>query len=71
MTAVLVGSQTYARRWVHYKMMKSVECGNGLLAIHINCVRDKSGQTKVAGPNPLDYLGIQVSADGGTGTPTI
>jgi hypothetical protein len=71
MTAVLVGSQTYARRWVHYEMIKSIERGNGLLAIHINSVRDKTGQTKVAGPNPPDYLGIQVSADGGTGTPTI
>lgn len=71
MTAVLIGSQTYARRWVHYEVMKSIERGNGLLAIHINSVRDKSGQTKVAGPNPLDYLGIEVSTDGATGTPTM
>lgn len=27
-TAVLIGSKTYASRWVHYEMMKSTKCGN-------------------------------------------
>ncbi len=70
-TAVLVGSQTYTRRWVHYEIMKSIERGNKLLAIHINGVRDKSGQTRASGPNPFEHLGIQVSEDGCTATPTM
>ena len=30
-TVVLIGSQTYARRWVHYEIMKSIERGNAVL----------------------------------------
>src|SRR5260221_2987380 len=35
-TAILVGSQTYARRWVRYEIMKSVERGNKVIGIQIN-----------------------------------
>ena len=49
-TAVLVGSQTYARRWVRYEIMKSVEKGNVMLGVHINGIKGKDGQTKALGP---------------------
>jgi len=48
-TAVLVGSQTYARRWVHYEIMKSLERGNKLVGVHINGIPDKNRQTKGLG----------------------
>lgn len=69
-TAVLIGSQTYARRWVRYEMMKSVERGNMLLGIHINSIIGKDQKTKPLGPNPYDYLGLQISDNGKTGKPT-
>lgn len=70
-TVVLIGSQTYARRWVRYEIMKSIERGNTVLGIHINGIRDRFGQVQAQGPSPFDYLGLQISADGGFGTPTV
>ena len=70
-TVVLIGSQTYARRWVKYEIMKSIERGNVVLGIHINGIRDRQGTTRAQGPSPFDYLGLQVSPDGRTGTPTV
>lgn len=63
-TAVLIGSETYSRRWVRYEIMKSLEKGNLLLGIHINNIKDKNGNTKSIGPNPFDYLAISFSDDG-------
>lgn len=68
-TVVLVGSHTYARRWVRYEIMKSVEKGNVMLGVHINGIKGKDGQTKVNGPNPFDHLGISTSQDGRTASP--
>lgn len=70
-TAVLIGSNTYARRWVHYEIMKSIERGNSVIGVHINAIRGKDGQVKALGPNPFDYLGLRISTDGVRGTPTI
>jgi hypothetical protein len=69
-TAVLIGSETYARRWVRYELMKSVERGNRLVGIHINGIAGKDRKTKPNGPNPFDYLGLQISDDGRKGKPT-
>lgn len=69
-TAVLVGSQTFARRWVRYEIMKSLEKGNSLLAIHINAIPGKDKLTKPLGPNPFEYLGLVISNDGVTARPT-
>lgn len=69
-TAVLIGSQTYARRWVRYEIMKSIEYGNSLLGIHINSIGDKHGGSKPLGPNPFNNLGLAISSDGLIGTPT-
>lgn len=70
-TAVLIGSQTYARRWVRYELIKSLARGNLLLGIHINSIRGKDQKTKALGPNPLEHLGIQISADGKVGHPIV
>jgi hypothetical protein len=55
-TIVLIGSETYARRWVLYEVDQSHAEGMGLLGIHINAIRDQAGRTKPNGPNPLDYV---------------
>jgi hypothetical protein len=63
-TAVLIGSQTYARRWVRYEIFKSLKRGNRMFGVHINGIKDKNSQTKDCGPNPFEYLAIQYSSDG-------
>ena len=70
-TAVLIGSETYARRWVRYEIMKSLERGNNVIGVHINGIQCRNKQTKSLGPNPFDYLGLQISLDGEYGTPTV
>lgn len=59
-TAVLIGSNTYSRRWVKYEICKSFERGNGILGIHINKIPDKNQETYKKGPNPFEYLGFRV-----------
>lgn len=63
-TTVLIGSETYARRWVRYEIIKSLMKGNQILGVHINGVKGKNGKTKRTGPNPFVYLGYQYSNDG-------
>ena len=69
-TAVLVGSHTWYRRWVRYEIMKSVERGNRVLGIHINSIPGKDQKTKALGPDPFNNLGLQISDDLKTGKPT-
>jgi MTH538 TIR-like domain (DUF1863) len=58
-TCVLVGAHTWENRWVRYEIARSLERGNGLLAVRINGIADpKTGQTTVSGWNPLAYVGI-------------
>lgn len=64
-TCVLIGSETYTRRWVRYEIMKSFESNKGILGVGINWIKDKHQQTKFwPGENPFDYLGLEVSNDG-------
>ena len=37
----VIGSHTWARRWVRYEIMKSIERGNFLLGVHINSITGK------------------------------
>lgn len=70
-TAVLIGTSTYSRRWVRYEIMKSVQRGNRVLGIHINSIAGKDTLTKPLGPDPLKYLGLQISDDGKTASPVV
>lgn len=67
-TCVLVGSETYARPWVRYEILKSYRRGNALRVVHINSIKGKDELTKPQGPNPLRYVGVSFSDDGRTGT---
>jgi hypothetical protein len=67
-TCILIGSQTYARRWVRYEIMKSFKRGNSIFGIHINSIAGKDRRTKTPGVNPLEYLGITFSESGLTAT---
>ncbi|MBL0112520.1 MAG: TIR domain-containing protein [Saprospiraceae bacterium] len=68
-TCILIGSDTYSRRWVRYEIFRSFHSLNHLFAVHINSIRDKDRNFKTNGPNPLNYAGIHVSSDGITVQP--
>jgi hypothetical protein len=63
-TAVLIGTETYARPWVRYEIAKSFMRGNGMLGIQIHNQADAQRNTCVAGPNPFDYIACRVSDHG-------
>jgi hypothetical protein len=42
--AVLIGETTANRKWVNYEIITTFERGNGIMGIHINQIRDKTGQ---------------------------
>lgn len=44
-TVVLVGQNTCQSRWVKYEIQKSIEKGNGLLAIDISKIKNLDGET--------------------------
>jgi|SRR6478672_2535225 len=67
-TCVLIGSQTYARKWVRYEIMKSFLKGNRLFSLHINSIRGRDQLVKPRGPNPLAQLGVTYSGNGLTVT---
>ena len=52
-TVVLIGAETYKRRWVKYEIAKSIELGKGLLGINISGIKDSNGNTDTMGANPL------------------
>ncbi len=67
-TCVLIGTQTYARPWVRYEILKSFRKGNSIFAVHINTIKGRDQITKPKGPNPLNYVGVTFSDSGLTAT---
>lgn len=63
-TCILVGSETYARRWVRYEIARSIVKGNGLLVVRIHNMKNQAGYTAQAGLNPLDCMGTYKLDDG-------
>lgn len=64
-TCVLIGTETYQRRWVRYEIVKSFVEKKGMLGVGINWIRDRNKKTKFwPGENPFGYLKLHVSEDG-------
>ncbi len=63
-TVVLIGEETYIRRWVRYEIIKSFDKNNGLLGIYIHKIKDKDGNTNFKGENPFEYVGVYIDRDG-------
>lgn len=56
---VLVGSNTWSRRWVRYEVARAVIDGRGLLAVHVNSLRHHVRlQPDPWGCNPLACLAV-------------
>jgi|ERR1019366_9839712 hypothetical protein len=51
-TVVLIGAETSGRKYVTYEIEKSIACGNGLLGIYINNIKDRDGRTDPLGAVP-------------------
>lgn len=69
-TVVLIGSDTWARRWVRYEIFESIRRGNKVFGIHINGIKDKDGETKPDGPDPFNNLALEFNQDGTLIRPT-
>ena len=65
-TCVLVGTETWARPWVRYEILKSFKRGNSQFGLNINVIKGRDGRTKMTGPNPFLYVGVTFSEDGRT-----
>src|SRR5690606_9533964 len=68
-TCVLIGTETYSRKWVRYEIFKSLQKGNKLVGIFIHKIKGKDDRTATKGPNPFEHLALKVSDDGTEVTP--
>jgi MTH538 TIR-like domain (DUF1863) len=56
---VLIGTDTWVRRWVRYEMARAIVDGRGLLGVHLNSIRHHTTMTPhTRGYNPLDYMAV-------------
>lgn len=62
-TCVLIGKETFTRRWVDYEIFKSVEFGMGIFGIYIHQIADPRKVLEPMrgkdeqGANPFSFLG--------------
>jgi MTH538 TIR-like domain (DUF1863) len=55
-TVVLVGENTYQRKWVLYEISKSWNEKKGVLGIRIHGLKNSSGNQGISGPNPFSSI---------------
>lgn len=52
-TVILIGSDTYDRKWINYEIEKSYQEDMGLVGVRIHKIRDEDGNRNRRGKNPL------------------
>ncbi|WP_306057413.1 TIR domain-containing protein [Natronococcus wangiae] len=52
-TVVLIGSETYNRKWINHEIEKSYQEDMGLVGVRIHKIRDEGGNRDGRGNNPL------------------
>jgi hypothetical protein len=57
-TVVLIGTETFKRKYVNYEIDKSIERGNGVLGVFIHNIKDKDGRTSTKGTIPVRLIGV-------------
>jgi hypothetical protein len=58
-TVVLIGTETWSRKWVKYEIEKSHERENGLLGVYIHNIEGTDGRTDMKGNNPFSYVFVE------------
>ncbi len=53
MTAVLIGANTFSRKWVRYEINESIRLRKGLFGVHIYRIKDRNGNESTKGTNPV------------------
>jgi hypothetical protein len=56
-TCVLIGAETYNRRWVQYEIFNSIEQGMGVFGVRIHGLKNGDGKTDAFGSDPFYSLG--------------
>ena len=57
MLCVLIGKETYTRRWVDYGILKAVEYGMRVFGIRIHQLKDPKQGVDTPGSSPFQFLG--------------
>ena len=63
-TVVLIGTDTFKKKWVRYVISYSLSIGHRIVGIHINGIQTENHETKELGLNPFDFLAIKYNDDG-------
>ena len=53
-TVVLIGSDTYDKKWINYEIEASYSKGNAILGVYVHNLKDSRGNTSAKGKNPFD-----------------
>lgn len=54
---VLIGKETFTRRWVNYEIFKAIEYGMGVFGIRIHQLKDPKQGADTPGSSPFECLG--------------
>jgi MTH538 TIR-like domain (DUF1863) len=57
-TVVLIGAETFSRKYVSYEVEQSLARGNGIFGIRINSIKDNDGRIDPPGPVPASLTKI-------------
>lgn len=52
-TVVLIGEDTYGKKWINFEITESHKRGNGILGVYIHKLKNKDGYTSTKGLNPF------------------
>lgn len=55
---VLIGEETYKRKWVHYEIEQAYNKGKALMGIYIHNLNDPNEGTCKKGPNPFQLFRV-------------
>jgi len=67
---VLIGTETWVRRWVRYEIARAIVDGRGLLGVHLNIIRHHHTKTPhTRGYNPLEFMAVGKVQPGVLSTP--
>jgi hypothetical protein len=65
-TIVLIGAETYERKWCLYEIEQSHDASKGLFGIRIHNIKDSEQNTGTKGTDPFAYAEVDSSTGGTT-----